>query len=134
LPGFRTVEVTQPELVIGRHSEADLQLLEPDVSRFHCRLYHAGQQWMVEDLASLNGTLVNGVRVRCRRLDHDDVLSVGGFHFRIDLGSPDRDCAPLSPGHPPAADETDPPSRSHYILSSIAALLPPDADAPRAAS
>src|SRR6516225_10846207 len=63
IPGAQKMEFHRRELVIGRHSSADVQLPNREVSRFHCRLFHANDCWQVEDMDSLNGTVVNGEQV-----------------------------------------------------------------------
>src|SRR5438128_1985002 len=58
-PGGLCIELTKPDMLIGRHSEADVRLALPDVSRRHCRFVFAQGQWQVIDLNSLNGIYVN---------------------------------------------------------------------------
>jgi len=61
--GVRTFRVPPtPELVIGRTEDADVVVADPSVSRRHAVLRLAGSM-TVEDLASSNGTRVNGARV-----------------------------------------------------------------------
>ncbi|MGH2744478.1 MAG: FHA domain-containing protein, partial [Thermoleophilaceae bacterium] len=47
---------------IGRKG-CDVELADPDVSRRHAVLRRDGSGIAVEDLASTNGTLVNGLRI-----------------------------------------------------------------------
>jgi ABC-type multidrug transport system ATPase subunit len=54
----------RPVLLIGRAPECDLCLPHPSVSRQHALLAPADHGLRVEDLASLNGVLVNGRRIR----------------------------------------------------------------------
>ncbi|MGA3370345.1 MAG: FHA domain-containing protein [Terracidiphilus sp.] len=49
--------------VIGRGYDCDLVVTEAAVSSHHCRLTHQGDGFLLEDLGSRNGTLVNGVRI-----------------------------------------------------------------------
>jgi hypothetical protein len=50
----------QPEVTLGRDPGCDFPLMDDAVSTRHARLnYHHGQWWL-EDLASTNGTLLNG--------------------------------------------------------------------------
>ena len=84
-PGGQTVELTTPNAVIGRHTDADLRLPLPDVSRRHCRCFFADGSWQIVDLNSLNGIYVNGERVQQADLHHGDVLGIGGFTFEVDL-------------------------------------------------
>lgn len=55
------------KLVLGRGEDADLQILDAGLSRQHCFVEKVGEDYFVNDLASTNGTWVNGARVeRCR--------------------------------------------------------------------
>jgi pSer/pThr/pTyr-binding forkhead associated (FHA) protein len=84
-PSGAAVEVTRPDTLVGRHSEADIRLPLPDVSRRHCRLVFAEGGWQVIDLNSLNGLQVNGEQVLQAPLDQGDLLRIGGFTFMVDL-------------------------------------------------
>ena len=85
LPGGQFVECPRPDVVIGRHSHADIRLPLPDVSRRHCRLVFAAGAWQVIDLNSLNGVFVNGEKVERATLRHRDQLRLGGFTLEVDL-------------------------------------------------
>jgi pSer/pThr/pTyr-binding forkhead associated (FHA) protein len=117
IPGPEVVEIHKEPMTIGRHSEADLQLPQPEVSRFHCRLAWRDGGWTVQDLGSLNGTLVNGDHIEQARLQQYDVIRIADYLFQVDLGSGPDDFLDLG--------ETD-RQRSRQILFSIAALLPGD--------
>lgn len=52
--------------VIGSAADCDVVVKDPKVSRHHCRLTQTGQQFILEDLLSTNGTFVNGQRVRSK--------------------------------------------------------------------
>jgi pSer/pThr/pTyr-binding forkhead associated (FHA) protein len=67
-------------LSLGRAPDNDVVLDDPQVSRHHARLMRRGDQIMVEDLGSTNGTLLNGQRVPPRsyvRLGLEDTLLIG---------------------------------------------------------
>ncbi len=85
LPTGASVELNQTEAVLGRHSDADIRVPLPDVSRRHCRFLFADGQWQVVDLNSLNGIFVNEKRVQRAVLRQRDTLRVGGFTFEVDL-------------------------------------------------
>jgi hypothetical protein len=75
---------TVEELVIGRSATCDVIVKRPEVSRRHARLVFRDGSWFVHDLASTNGTTVNGTRVgRCRLLAGDR-LDIGGHRLEID--------------------------------------------------
>jgi len=70
--------------VIGREG-ADIALEDPKVSRKHAEigLYGPGA-YVLRDLASTNGTFLNGRRVsEKRQLSHWDLIRVGGTVLRI---------------------------------------------------
>lgn len=49
----------QPEITLGRDPGCDIPLMDDTVSTRHAQLiYHHGQWWL-EDLASMNGTILN---------------------------------------------------------------------------
>ena len=52
-----------PELIIGREPASDIVINDPEVSRRHARLYLQGQNYVIEDFGSTNGTSVNGQRL-----------------------------------------------------------------------
>lgn len=74
--GSRIVAITQDVNVIGRGSEADLQIDDPGVSRRHATL-RLQPKPMVTDLGSTNGTVVDGVAVSEVELHDGSVLTFG---------------------------------------------------------
>jgi hypothetical protein len=74
----------QSELLVGRDDGCDVVLRDPTVSRCHARLLFRDGRWIVHDLASTNGTLVNGVQVGRSELRPGDDLLLGDEHLRID--------------------------------------------------
>src|SRR5579884_2455822 len=92
-PGGAAVELTQPDVLLGRHSQADVRLPLPDVSRRHCRFLFSQGVWQVIDLNSLNGVFLNGEPVRQATLRQGDLLRIGGFIFAVDLNGTDTDSA-----------------------------------------
>jgi hypothetical protein len=72
------------ELLVGRNHHCDVVLDDPTVSRQHARLVFRDGTWMVQDLASTNGTIVNGLPVgRCSLRPGDHVV-LGEARLRID--------------------------------------------------
>src|SRR5437763_1748856 len=74
LPTGLALELTQPDMVIGRHSSCDIRLPLADVSRRHARLLFQAGRWWVQDRESLNGVYVNEERVEFRALEPADRL------------------------------------------------------------
>ena len=65
-------KVPSGEAIIGRSTRAEIKLLDDGVSRAHARIRPDGNQLILEDLGSRNGTFING-----RRLDRPTPLSDG---------------------------------------------------------
>jgi hypothetical protein len=59
---LKTVSVALP-VIIGRGKDATFTIKHPLLSRKHCELFEDNGSVQVRDLASLNGTFVNGARV-----------------------------------------------------------------------
>ncbi len=80
LSGERTgAQVTlKGECVLGRGQHVELRLLDAQVSRRHARIQRKGEHYVLEDLGSRNGTLLNGRRVEePRRLTFGDRIQLG---------------------------------------------------------
>jgi DNA-binding winged helix-turn-helix (wHTH) protein len=76
--GDKTVPLAQEENVAGRDPSCAIWLDRPSVSRSHARFIVDGRSAWVEDLGSLNGTLVGGTRITRRtKLHPGDVVTIG---------------------------------------------------------
>jgi chromosome segregation ATPase len=74
--------VLRGRTTIGRDRDNDLPLAMRSVSRHHAVLIPGFRTAFVQDLSSTNGVLVNQRRVRCARLEHGDMISLGEAQFR----------------------------------------------------
>ena len=72
------------ELLLGRDRRCDVVLCDLSVSRRHARLVFRNERWVLQDLASTNGTLVNGRRVGRCELRPGDQLLIGSEQLRVD--------------------------------------------------
>jgi serine phosphatase RsbU (regulator of sigma subunit) len=73
-------------LVIGRSSTSDLPLPDRFLSRHHARIYRDGDRYLVEDLGSRNGTLLNGEAVALpAALSTGDVIRISGSTLSVYL-------------------------------------------------
>ncbi len=75
------------EVVLGRGSDCDIQVDRDSVSRRHARVFRNGEQWMVEDLGSTNGSYVNDVPVQRSILRDSDFLKIGAAIFKFLSGA-----------------------------------------------
>ncbi len=77
-----TIPLTKDSMTVGRatgNAEWEITLPDPSVSRPHARLDRIDETWVVYDLGSANGTMVNGTPITEKgRVLHDgDVVTFG---------------------------------------------------------
>jgi hypothetical protein len=72
------------ELSLGRDLGCDVVFEDRSVSRLHARLHFRYGRWILQDLASKNGSWVNGVRVGRSELRAGDVLILGDKRLVVD--------------------------------------------------
>jgi hypothetical protein len=80
----RRVSIGEDPVSIGRLPECDVVLSDPNVSRRHAEVRRRGNDFVLVDLGSTNGTKVNGAGVRERVLVDRDDITVGGTHIRFE--------------------------------------------------
>ncbi|MCI0681748.1 MAG: FHA domain-containing protein [Gemmataceae bacterium] len=86
-PGRTRVEVTGTQAIVGRHSEADIRLAFPEVSRRHARLLYENGQWRIVDLDSLNGVWINSDRMHDAVLYDGDRIRIGHCMLTVEQGT-----------------------------------------------
>ena len=74
----------------GRHPNAEIFLDDVTVSRKHAEFRRDETGFTVTDLASLNGTYLNGARVDSARLTDGDEVQVGKFKLTFYSASAGR--------------------------------------------
>ena len=67
------------QVTIGRHPDADIFLDDVTVSRDHARVVREGDDWVIVDEGSLNGTYVNRHRGERAVLSDGDELQIGKY-------------------------------------------------------
>jgi pSer/pThr/pTyr-binding forkhead associated (FHA) protein len=74
------------EFVVGRGPECHVRPNSELISRQHCLLRVHGDDVLVRDLGSTNGTLVNGKRLLAERALHNgDILQLGPLVLQVML-------------------------------------------------
>ena len=80
----QTFRLLPGETIIGRRLGCKLRIPSESVSRRHCRIILRDDYVRVEDLASVNGTKVNGQLIAKPTIVHPgDRLTVGEFTFLV---------------------------------------------------
>ena len=112
---------THRPFTIGRDPGNDIILRDPKVSRHHAEIVFERGFFVLHDLASANGTYVNGKRIRVAPLTHGARLRMGNTYGRFSEELPtESDAAPLAAGAEPF-DQPVPPTED---LSSLGDILP----------
>jgi len=73
-----------PHMIIGRDPTVDLFIDNLGVSRKHARLAWERGRFVIEDLGSANGTLVNGKPAKRQPLSLSDKIQIGKFLLEIE--------------------------------------------------
>ncbi|HWE62848.1 MAG TPA: DUF3662 and FHA domain-containing protein [Chloroflexota bacterium] len=75
-------------VTLGRGLDNDVVVEDRRVSRHHARIQFGPRGWEIMDLASTNGTFVNGRQVKQRLIDHGATISLGGLEMKFFLEAP----------------------------------------------
>ncbi len=67
---------------IGRKPHNELQIDDSSVSKEHATILTVGNDQILEDLGSTNGTLVNGNKIKKHILQNNDVIDIGRYQLR----------------------------------------------------
>lgn len=65
------------EVILGREEDCSICLPRSSVSRHHAQITWDGEDYVLEDLDSTNGTIVNNVRVSKCKLRNHDLIRIG---------------------------------------------------------
>lgn len=77
-----TIVLPDGEATIGRDPANAVAIVDPSVSRKHCLLHQEEHgRFLIRDLDSRNGTLVNGLAVKEQLLRHGDEIATGDSAF-----------------------------------------------------
>jgi len=83
--GEQRVVVDRDRFVLGRSArDAHFALRDGNVSRQHAIVERTPSGWVVVDMASTNGILVNGTRVTRAPLRAGDILEIGPFTIAVE--------------------------------------------------
>ena len=80
-----TYLLTKPKYVIGRTIDNDIAIDENSVSLGHAELINQSGTWYINDLDSLNGTFINGKKIKKSVLVSGDTPWIGRVEFKFDV-------------------------------------------------
>jgi pSer/pThr/pTyr-binding forkhead associated (FHA) protein len=76
-------EVGEKPVLVGRKGHAQVSIEDEGVSRRHFVILRDGEDYVIRDLNSRNGTWVEGRRVSAEKLRHNDCIQAGRTLFRF---------------------------------------------------
>lgn len=77
LPTGDRIPLGEATVTIGRNPDSTILLTDPNVSRNHAEIRPAGAGWVLVDLGSTNGSLVDGVRIGVHHLEDGNEIGFG---------------------------------------------------------
>jgi pSer/pThr/pTyr-binding forkhead associated (FHA) protein len=95
----RAHELNVDRTTIGRVEDNLFQIAEPSVSSHHCEVHLHGDEVLIRDLNSTNGTFINGEKITESTLKPGQTLRLGNVELKLD--TPGAAGAP-APGAAPA--------------------------------
>ena len=77
------VELQPGVTTIGRSMDSDIKIDNAGVSAHHAKIIHDGNEFIIEDSASRNGTFVNGMRVSRKTLSEGDEVVISKHILKL---------------------------------------------------
>lgn len=102
LEGVR--QFVEPQIVLGRNSEAQVNLSEEGVSPLHAVIEERESGYYISDLGSQFGTFKNGEKVLDTELSSGDEIKIGPYKIQFFIGVP-------KPAAPPSKVEAAEPEK-----------------------
>src|SRR5436305_125978 len=106
----RTYELKTDKTTVGRVSDNAFEIPEASVSSHHAELTLRGNDVLVKDLGSTNGTFINGEKIEEAVLKPGQILRFGMIEMRLESG----DAAPTP--QPAAASAASQSAASKKVL------------------
>lgn len=79
--GKQSYPLDKSLIYVGRRSTSDIQIEDPQISRDHLQLRAHDGRFIIFDLDSTGGTLINGKRIKSAFLFPGDVITIGSSHL-----------------------------------------------------
>lgn len=84
----RTHELKAEKTTIGRVEDNTFQIAEASVSSHHCEVLLRGNDVVVHDLDSTNGTFINGEKITEKVIKPNQILRLGQVEMRLETDTP----------------------------------------------
>jgi general secretion pathway protein E len=93
----RTIDLSKPQITIGRQEGNDVVLADPAASRKHCVIQQTDDGYQIKDLGSHNGTWLGENRILEAEMGYGESIRIGGTYLTLisDYDEP-RDAMPVA--------------------------------------
>ena len=82
---IKEFKTDQNEIIIGRDPDNDIQLDNIAISRKHARIVKNPNDYIIEDMNSVNGIFFNGKKINTKFLKTNDEIIIGKYSLQIIL-------------------------------------------------
>jgi hypothetical protein len=111
----RVHELKADKTTIGRVEDNTFQIAEPSVSSHHCEVLLRGNEVVIKDLNSTNGTFINDEKISESGLKPGQTLRLGQIELRLEDGAPAPAAAAAAASAPAAAPAPAPAKKSETV-------------------
>ncbi len=73
---LKTLETDKAEITIGRNENSDIRINNLGASNKHAKIFLCNGEYIIEDLKSTNGTLMNNESITTAKLSGNDVVTI----------------------------------------------------------
>lgn len=89
-PERRVTALEKGVYVLGRGSQANVQIPSREISRKHAQVIVEDDEIILQDCGSVNGTILNGRKITREKLNHGDQITVANVTLEIRFEGKDR--------------------------------------------
>ena len=82
---LKTLETDKDEITIGRSENSDIHINNLGASSEHARIFRRFREYIIEDLRSTNGTMMNDESIITAKLSGNDVVTIAKHKLLISI-------------------------------------------------
>jgi len=131
---LKTYELNDTSLTVGRLPENTISIANMGISRRHFGIeMDPDRNYVLTDLSSLNGTFVNGKKVKTTRLSHGDTITVGKYSVTFEILDGPQGQGPVSGDTDLAVPDREETEQTQHATGELDVVesAPQEAPAPR---
>lgn len=119
--------LTGKRVVLGRSEKADVRVHDIKSSREHAEIAKVGKDYVITDLGSQNGIVVNDLKIKQRVLSQNDKVIIGKTVYKfgvVQVKESEKEVVDISdPESEEQGDESEEPKSKLTLILGVVALL-----------